>query len=90
MDIRHRLAAAWQAFKYADMWPHYAVVYDVPELEEGEPTGDISEQYYEAFHSPDEAKEMFCTAYPRNMDNPPQSPRIVMVLHRIGGYPEPY
>jgi hypothetical protein len=90
MELRHRIAAAWQAFKHAEVWPHYAVVYDVPVIENGEPTGDITEEYYEAFNTPREAEEIFRTAFPPTIDNPPQSPRIVMILSPLTGYPEPY
>lgn len=88
MNIRHRLAAAWHAFKHADNAPYYAVVYDLPDLDEGERTGDIVESYYEAFNTPAEAAEMFRTAYPKDLDANllPEDARLVMILGDIDRY----
>jgi hypothetical protein len=89
----HRLAHAIAAFRHAPEQPHYhfpdptyAVIYDVPIIEDGKPTGDIEECFYEEFDTPAFAAEMFRTGYPADMDMPPENARLVMILGPIDQY----
>lgn len=87
MPLRHRLRAAWQAFQHAKHQPHYAVIYDVPIADAfGKCTGDTDENFYESFADPDEAHELFRTAYPDDDRYPTINPRLVMILGPIDDF----
>lgn len=90
--LRARLAAAIAAFKSACYHPSFAVIYDETE---GDPeTGSvIREEYYERFGSPEQAAEMYRSAFPdapidpdgRNFGNA----RLVLILGPIDSYRRP-
>lgn len=78
-----RLRAALAAMWAAQQPPSYAVIYD--RWDGAEPgCGDVSEEFYETFSSPQEAASMFREAFPhpRSVDNP----RLVLILGGIDDY----
>ena len=89
-DLSTRIARAWAAFWTAPVEKSFAVVYDVPELDdEGQPTGDFTEEYYEAFGTPFEAWYMFRTAFGPGDENT-ENARLVEILGPIDDYgPKP-
>lgn len=87
MRLRHRLKAAWVAFCNARQVPMFAVIYDT---KENDPDDDPMETYYEVFSTPDEAYEIFESAYPkreRDMGATEKgTERLVLILGPIDDY----
>jgi len=89
VSITNRLKAAWSAFLHADYLPSYAVIYDVCD---GDPEAGaiVSEEFYESFGSPEQAAEMFRSAFPakpvdENGTNIANA-RLVLILGEIDRY----
>lgn len=90
MNLLARLKIAWAAFRYArTAGPAYAVIYDSFEGLDSK-VGDPDETYYEVFMSPEEAHEMFDTAYPKSDRDMgvtvAGSERLVLILGPIDDY----
>jgi len=85
-----RLKAAIAAFRSARVDPYYAVIYDHYEGLDPE-TDDRQEEFYEAFDTPEEAAQLFRTAFQRgeivkNGETMVENPRLVMILGAIDKY----
>lgn len=77
MTLLDRLQRACQAFLANPQYRNtFAVIYDVRQK-----SGDDSEEYYEAFCSPEEANKMFGDAF--GNDDTVHNARLVLVLDTI-------